>query len=85
MEISAPATGLPRLSWTAPVTVPRLDLLALTLGACRQSAAENTVRNRHNVLALNFTLIRTKPPYVSRETSEVAESDFDLRKVERAS
>src|SRR5688500_7652165 len=57
MEISAPETGLPWLSRTAPVTVPRLALLALTLGACRQSDAHNKVRSTPKVLALNLFLI----------------------------
>src|SRR5688500_20221054 len=52
MEISAPETGLPWLSRSAPVTVPRLALLALTLGACRQSDAHNKVRSTPKVLAL---------------------------------
>ena len=75
-EMSAPDTGLPLLSRTAPVIVARFPLLALALGWTKRPA-ENTTRSRLNNLLpklilrnvfpvmLTEILIATKPPYVA--------------------
>src|SRR5687768_238280 len=80
MEISAPETGLPWLSRTAPVTVPRLALLALTLGACRHNDAHNKVRNTPKVLALNLFLIARNLLTSQMKRSKWPGMTFGLRK-----
>src|SRR5687767_6000142 len=80
MEISAPETGLPWLSRTAPVTVPRLALLALTLGACRHSDAHNKVRSTPKVLALNLFLIARNLLTSQPKRSKWPGMTFGLRK-----
>ncbi|HET7713172.1 MAG TPA: hypothetical protein VFK94_01515, partial [Patescibacteria group bacterium] len=65
--------------------VPRLALLALTLGVCRQSDAHNKVRSTPKVLALNLFFIARNLLTSQTKRSKWPGLNFGLRKMESAS